>query len=308
MISLLVLLFGIVLLVGGLLLMRHGLSQVLSYRLHQILSATTITPWRGLLVGMIAATLFQSSTAVCLITIGLVTAECLTFRQALGLILGANIGTCSTVQLISLFSPEQLLPLLICFAIVGSLFKKTHSIGLALAGLATMFCGLYFLNSGVSAMQQVDDISRLLRLADKNPWSGILGGVLITFLFQSSSAATAMLMALTESGMTSLTTAAYIVYGSNLGSCLSSLIISTVAPPAAKQVAVAHIMLNVFGVLLFYPMTGHLIVLTRYISSDIALQVATIHTLFNVFSSLAVLPVIGPFSRLVQVLTPSKRI
>lgn len=302
--SIAVILAGAGLLVGGLLLMRLGLQRALWSRLRSILIKATVSPWLGAIWGMVAAALFQSSTAVCLITIGLVTAEYLTFRQGLGLILGANVGTCSTVQMLSVFSPEQLVMPLLLLAAFASLRRRTRPIGLAITGLSFMFCGLHCLNVGFSALQEMDELQRILQFADRSPYYGILGGLLLTFLFQSSSAATAMLMSLTEQGMLTLKAATYIVYGNNLGSCFSSLLIGAVAPIAARRVALAHVLLNMFGVLVFLPATNQLVLLSEWISSDFSVQVAAIHTIFNVISSLAVLPIAGLFSRLIELLTP----
>jgi phosphate:Na+ symporter len=305
--NLLALLLGVFLLAGGLLLMRYGLSRLLWHRLQKMLTVATGTPWRGLVTGTVAAALFQSSTAVCLLTIGLVTAEYLTFRQALGVILGANIGTCSTVGLLGFLNTERLLPVLLATASLALLCRRTRSLGLALAGLLGMFCGLYLLNTGMTELQSLEPVHRLLRLADSSPWHGILAGVLITFMFQSSSAATVMVMTLTDNGAFGLTTAAYMVYGSNLGSCLSSVLVSAVAPLAARRVAAAHVLVNLLGILLFLPVTEQLVALIGQFSSDSAIQVAILHTAFNVISSLAVLPQAGRFARLVEFLIPKNK-
>ncbi|MDU4959353.1 MAG: Na/Pi symporter [Sporomusaceae bacterium] len=307
MLHLLALLAGICLLAGGLALMRHGLNRLLWHRLQAMLSLTTGTAWRGLISGTVAAALFQSSTAVCLLTIGLVTAEYLTFRQALGVILGANIGTCATVGLLGFLPGGILLPLLTAAAFLLLLPRRTRNLGLAAAGLAGLFCGLQLLGSAMSGLQTLEPARRLLQLAGAGPWHGIAAGVLITFMFQSSSAATAMLMTLTAGGAFDLTAAAFIVYGANLGSCLSSVLVSTVAPLAAKRVAAAHVLVNVLGIALFWPVTGLLAAFTGQISGDDAARVALLHTLFNIASSLAVVPVAGHFARLVECLLPRGR-
>ncbi len=307
MVTLFALLSGVFLLAGGLLLLRYGLNRLLWYRLQRMLLLATVSPWRGLVTGTIAAALFQSSTAVCLLTIGLVTAEYLTFRQALGVILGANIGTCSTVGLVGLFNTEKLLPLLLITAVCALPLRRTRNIGLALAGLAGMFGGLYLLGYGMTALQTLEPVHRLLRLADLSAWHAILAGVLITFMFQSSSAATIMLMTLTENGVFSLTTAACIVYGSNLGSCLSSVLVSSVAPLAAKRVAAAHVLVNILGILLFLPVTEQLVRITGRFAADPALHIAAIHTVFNIVSSLAILPAAGYFARFIEIILPKNK-
>lgn len=307
MLNLLALPAGIFLLAGGLALMRYGLNRLLWHRLQTMLILATGTAWRGLVSGAIAAALFQSSTAVCLLTIGLVTAEYLTFRQALGVVLGANIGTCTTVGILGFFSTAALLPALLAAAIPALLARRTRSFGLAAVGLAGLFGGLSLLNDAMTGLQNWETARHLLHLAGASSWHGMLAGVLITFMFQSSSAATAMLMSLTAGGAFSMATAAYIVYGANLGSCLSSVLVSTVAPLAARRVAAAHVLVNVLGILLFWPITEPLAALTGKFSSDAAARVALLHTIFNIAASLAVLPAAGPFARLVECLLPRSR-
>lgn len=304
--SILILCLGIALLIGGLLLMRYGLNRLLWHRLQSLLAAAAATPIRGLLAGAIAAMLFQSSTAVCLVTIGLVTAEYLSFRQALGIILGANIGTCSTVGMLGFLRLENILPIIGANALLCCLSKRSRDLGLALAGLSGLFGGLLLLNHSLTLLQQLPAAHELIRQAGASPWHGILAGVIITFMFQSSSAATAMVMSLTATGIFNLTTAAYIIYGNNLGSCLSSVLVSTVAPVAAKRVAAAHILLNLLGIIAFLPLTERLVALhTAWLPTPSA-QVAMLHTVFNIVSSIAVLPIINKFSRLVELLVPQR--
>lgn len=305
--NLLTLLLGVGLLTGGLMVMRHGLKRLLWRRLYNLLCTATLTPVRGLLAGILASVLFQSSTAVCLLTIGLVTAEYLTFRRSVGIILGANIGTCSTVGLLGFVSTEMLLPVLLIIAAAFLTLKRTRTIGVALLGLACMFCGLYLLNRGVAVFQEFTYIQGLIVSAKESCWHGITAGVLITFLFQSSSAATAMLMSMAEANIFGLTSAAYIVYGANLGSCLSSVLVSVFAPLAAKRVAAAHVLLNLMGIIIFLPATDQLIFLVRQFSAEPDIQVAAMHTIFNALSSLAILPATGPFSRLIELLIPQGR-
>ena len=118
-----------------------------------------------------------------------------------------------------------------------------------------------------------------------NPMYGIAGGIIITLLFQSSSAATGVLIVLAEKGLIDMTTAAFVVYGNNIGSCISSVIVGATSPLAAKRVAIAHIMLNILGVLIFLPITKLLTLCTAYIAPDFPGQIALMHTIFNIMSS-----------------------
>jgi phosphate:Na+ symporter len=299
---------GVGMLLGGLFSMRLGLKHLLWKRLQHILQQMTLTPWRGMLVGTLASALMQSSTALSLITISLVGADYLSFYQGLGIILGANIGTCSTVQLMALFQIPQhyFLPLFLVALTVTLMHKRLRYIAMTIAGLLSMFIGLNLLTDALGRLSMFDTMINYLLIAKQNPYYGILGGAMITLLFQSSSAATGLLMVLADKGIVDLTTAAYVVYGNNIGSCLSSVIIGAAAPIAAKRVAVSHIMLNILGVAAAYPLTGPLIAAVTYFTADFAGQVALLHTIFNIISSLVVLPIVKQYAQLIMLLVPGK--
>lgn len=294
---------GIGLLLCGIFCMRFGLKQILSNKIKRFFTQITVTPWRGFIVGILTSALLQSSTAVSLITIGLVSADYLTFYQSLGIILGANVGTCTTVQLMALsISKNYLVPLLGLCIIVMVIVKRIRYLAIAIAGLDFMFLGLNILSGAVTEISQIDSIVQNLLAAKDNPIYGIIGGIIITVLFQSSSAATGVLIVLAEKDLIDLTTAAYVVYGNNIGSCISSVIVGATAPLAAKRVAVAHIMLNILGVLVFLPITNLLTTSISYISSDYAGQIALVHTVFNILCSLIVMPLIRQYANLITFL------
>ena len=298
---------GILLLLCGIHFMRHGLQNILGNRLHQTLIRITVTPWRGLLVGILASVLMQSSTAVSLITIGLVSAEYLSFYQSLGIILGANIGTCSTVQLLALSLPDQyLLPLLVFFMVL-LLIKKLRYMALAISSFLCIFIGINLISSSLSHISELNTALEYIAAGKTNPGYGIAGGILITLLLQSSSAATALLMVFANEGIIDLTTAIYVVYGNNIGSCLSSLIIGLASPLAGKRVAAAHIILNIVGVLIFLPFTKFLAYFMLQVSPEIPGQIALAHTTFNIVSSLIVIPFTKQFARLIILLVPDRR-
>jgi phosphate:Na+ symporter len=301
-------LIGTTLLLGGIFFMRLGLQKILWTRLQRFLSQLTNTPWRGLLVGIIAAAIMQSSTAVSLLTIGLVHAEYLSFYQGLGIILGANIGTCSTVQLMAISIPERIImPLFAITLLLTITNKRFRYLGMAISGLLSMFIGMSILSEALSTISDFTTVIDYLLFAKENPFYGIIGGIIITLLFQSSSAATGVLMVLASDGIIDLTTATYVVYGNNIGSCLSSLIVGATASLAAKRLAAAHILLNILGVIIFLPLTNILAKIATYLTADFAGQVAIVHTLFNIISSLAVLPIINQYANLVMLLIPKRR-
>lgn len=300
-----VLLGGLALLLGGLATMRLGLKKLFSPVFRRLLAKLTLSPWRGFLVGAVGAALAQSSTMIILMTIGLVNGEYLSFYQGLGIVLGANVGTCSTVGLLSLAPPLQcVLAILPVSVAIAALSVRLRPVALAIAGMFAMFSGVGFLAEGLAAVSQLEIIIRWLTSAGQNPLAGIGGGILLTFLFQSSSAATALLMVLASEGAIDLTAAAYGMYGNNIGSCLSSLLVGAGAALAARRVAVAHVVLNIAGVILFLPATGLLTTAATSIAADFGVQVAVMHTLFNLVSSLVALPLCRPLARLIVFFVP----
>lgn len=298
---------GMLLLLCGIHFMRHGLQHILGNKLHQTLIRITVTPWRGLLVGIFSSALMQSSTAVSLITIGLVSSGYLSFHQSLGIILGANIGTCSTVQLMTLSLPDQYLLPLLLFFLALLLVKKLRYLALAISSFLCIFIGINLISSSLSYISELNTALEYIAAGKTNPVYGITGGILITLLLQSSSAATALLMVFANEGMIDLTTAIYVVYGNNIGSCLSSLIIGLASPLAGKRVAAAHIILNIVGALMFLPFTKLFAYFMLQVSPEITGQIALAHTTFNIVSSLIVIPFAKQFAKLIILLVPERR-
>lgn len=297
-------LIGIGLLIAGIFIMRYGLKKALWHKLHILLKQATKTPLRALTLGTLSAAILQSSTTVCLITIGLVSSGYVTFIQALGIILGANIGTCSTVQLVNLSLPLELLLPALLFSLLLGLHSRIRYISLAFTGLLCMLTGLTFLTDGIAALSEVSHIHAYIRAAQSNPLYAIWSGILITLAFQSSSAATAFLMLFISENLIDLSTAAYIVYGNNIGSCISSVIFSAAAPLAARRVALAHILLNLLGTLIFFPITDILVAAAEHLASEPGNQVAAIHFLFNISSSLAAMCLLKQFTKFIYFLIP----
>jgi len=307
-ITIILVLLGIAFLLGGIFFMRLGLQKLLLNKFKILLGHLTNKPWRSVLFGTLAAAMMQSSTAVSLLTIAFVSADYLSFYQGLGIILGANIGTCSTVQLMALSLPtDAFLPLLLVTFLITVSIKKFRYIGMAISGLLSMFLGITVLSDALSTLSEATTFIDYIVAAKENPLYGILGGIIMTLLFQSSSAATGVIMVLASDGIIDLTTASFVVYGNNIGSCLSSIIVGATATLAAKRVAVAHVLLNILGVILFFPFTKLLTTTATYLTADFAGQVATVHTFFNIISSLAILPIIRQYANLIIFLVPGNK-
>ena len=202
---------------------------------------------------------------------------------------------------------EFFLPLLLIAVMITLLIKKLRYIGMAISGLLSMFLGITILSNALGNLSEFATVIDYLAAAKENSLYGIMVGIIITLLFQSSSAATGIIMILAGDSIIDLTTASYVVYGNNIGSCLSSIIVGFAGTLAAKRVAAAHVLLNILGVIVFLPLTGFLTATATYITADFTGQVAVVHTLFNIISSLAILPIIRQYANLIIFLIPGKR-
>jgi phosphate:Na+ symporter len=287
----------------GMKVMRNGLESLAEKHLKTILLRFTKTPWRGMLCGTILTALLQSSTAVTVFTIGLVDTGLLTFTQSLGIILGTNIGTTVTTQLLALKLDDFAWPL-VAFGFILILIKqKTGPIWL---GLGFIFAGVKGMQSVATPLEKAGWIDWLMSGTDYPIMMGFLTGMVITALIHSSSAMVAISMGFYASGVISLPFAIAVVIGSNVGTCATGLIAALQTKPSAKRVAIAHLVLNVGGALLFLPLIPLLLEIVSAFSSDPSIQVAHTQTIYNVVCSLMVLPVCAGFARLVIWMVPER--
>lgn len=298
---------GLVSLVGGIYVLRRGLDSALGGRVRRYFSSAQITPWKGFFIGAAAAALMQSSTAVSLIAIGLVGAGFIAFTESLGIILGANVGTCTTVQLIAIQpSGAFIVYVLLGLSALMLFFQKLRRLSAAALGIGAIFSGLTLL---AGAMQQTGDArawAAWLLQTEFPIISAVLFGALVTAVLQSSSAATALLMTMGAASAIDLTTAAYIVYGNNIGSCLSSLVVGAASPLEAKRTAASHFILNLIGAILFLPFTGIFASAVSMFTGSFEARVALMHTAFNLISSLAVMPFIRQYAKCIEWLLPRR--
>ena len=301
-------LLGMTAMVLGLMLMRMMLSRLFSHRLQDCLVALTTSPYRGFLIGMVGAMLLQGSTAVTLLTVALVSSRVLTFPHSIAILLGANVGTCSTVPLL-LALPQITSDLRIYFAlilIIGLIVRRTRPLVGAIAGLFLMIEGFSLLRSGSASLVAVGDLFTYLHAPDTSPPIAITIGIVLTFVLQSASSATLLLTSLAEEQLFSLHTVCYIIYGNNIGSCLSSVLASLAATHEARMTALANLILNIGGVLLFLPLTSPLLALVTALTPITADRLVILHTVFNLVGSLLLLPFVKQYATLIRALYPFK--
>lgn len=298
---------GLTIFMFGLQLMRMGLENLAGDRLREILLRFTRTPLRSFFTGVVSTAFLQSSSAVTVLTISFVNAGILTFAHSIGIILGTNIGTTVTTEILALKIEDFAIPLVILGAIIRLFPLKTWSqIGLVIGGFGCIFLGMETMQWIAYPLKERGWISWLMESGGNPIITGILVGALMTALIHSSSACIAITMGFYASGILTLPFAIAVVFGSNIGTCVTGLLATFNTNTAAKHVALSHVVLNVAGVLVFAPFIPLISQYAYYLSDNPAAQIAHIQTLFNVICSIVVLPFAESFARGITFLIPNQ--
>ncbi|MDP9727376.1 Na/Pi cotransporter family protein [Alicyclobacillus tolerans] len=292
---------------SGLWALRYGLRQLASKRVEDLLEKLVRTPTRGIFTGTIVTALMQSSAAVTAIAVGLVSSGSLTFRSALGIVLGANVGSTVTPQMMQLNLRWLVYPTLVV-GLLGLLSRerKWRFSALAAVGFSAVYLGLETLENALAPLSKSPYFAELLRNSTFHLEGAILCGILASTLLQSSTATTLVTMALVHDSSISLTSAIAIVLGANIGTCLTSVIASIGQSRAAVQVALFHVLLNIFGVLAIWPWIHPFSRWLVRLDHHPEQVVANAHTLFNVFSTLLVWPFTRTYARFIERLLPNQ--
>ncbi|ACX51371.1 Na+/Picotransporter [Ammonifex degensii KC4] len=295
---------GFLLLLGGLKLAQEGLVRLAGNRATALLGTLLAGPWCSFLAGLAAAALTQSSTAVSVLTVGLVHSRFLPLPEAIGVILGANVGTTLTVQLMAL-KPGAMA---YCLGALGILLllkrPPWRHAGMGFLGLGMIFAGIAWFESGCKGLGQHPWLLAPLNAAEESHFLAFLLSTLVTALVHSSSLTTGLAMTLYAQGVITRETALVFVLGNNLGTCFTALLVSLVSSNAGRRVALAHFLVNLGGALLFFPLLHPWGMLARWLSSGPAHEIANAHTLYNLVTSLILLPFCRPLARLLEKLLP----
>lgn len=299
MILLLFILF-IGLFIFGMSMLRYGLFALSGDKLKQWLGKFTDNTWKCFLAGIFITCILQSSSAVMIITIGLIAAKMLTFSQSIGIILGTNIGTTITTELITFELESFFIPLTI-LAVVHLFIpvRKIQSIGMILLGISFVFMAMNGFEHLAIPLKQMGIIDLLLLSLDNSYILSILAGAMITGIIQSSTATTGIIMGFLSSRAMDIDTGIAIMLGSNIGTCVDALIAAIGSGREAKLTAYAHIWLNILGVAAFYPFIKRLSELGAILAQAPEVQLAHISVLFNVVCSLMVLPFADSFAKFI---------
>lgn len=289
------LLGGLALFLYGMQMMSNGLESAAGNKMKTILEKLTANRFVGVLVGALITAIIQSSSATTVMVVGFVNSGMMTLRQAVWIIMGANIGTTITGQLIAL-DVGELAPLIAFLGVAAMVFiknEKVKYIGEIFAGLGILFIGMDMMGTAMKPLAESESFVSLLTKFE-NPVLGILAGMIFTAIIQSSSASVGILQALAGSGVIGLSSAAYVLFGQNIGTCITALLASVGTSRNAKRTTVIHIMFNVFGTIVFTvlclvaPLTA---MVEGWTPGDAPKQIANLHTLFNIVTTLLLLPV-----------------
>lgn len=293
------LLGGLALFLYGMQMMSNGLEAAAGDRMKEILEKLTSNRILGVLVGAGITAVIQSSSATTVMVVGFVNAEMMNLQQAVWIIMGANIGTTITGQLIAL-DIGAIAPLIAFIGVAMVVFLKkpmVHHVGTIFAGLGVLFIGMEMMSTAMLPLREEPAFIELMT-SFSNPLLGILAGALFTAIIQSSSASVGILQALARSGLIGLDGAVYVLFGQNIGTCITAVLASIGTGREAKQTTVIHLTFNLIGTAIFTTvcvLTAH----TAFSLTDLVAswtpgspdaQIANMHTMFNVVTTLILLP------------------
>lgn len=305
------LLGGLALFLYGMQMMSNGLEAAAGNRMKQILEKLTANRFLGVLVGAGITAVIQSSSATTVMVVGFVNSGMMTLQQAVWIIMGANIGTTITGQLIAL-DIGALAPLFAFFGVALIVFvkkQKVHHIGLIIAGLGVLFIGMDMMSSAMMPLRESPAFVELMTKFS-NPALGILAGMLFTAVIQSSSASVGILQALASSGLIGLSNAVFVLFGQNIGTCITAVLASIGTNRNAKRTTIIHLMFNIIGTIIFTtvclltPLTD---LVESWTPENVAAQIANMHTLFNIVTTLLLLPFGVYLAKLATKILPERK-
>ena len=299
---------GLALFLYGMTMMSDGLEAAAGDKMKTILEKLTANRFLGVVVGAVVTAVVQSSSATTVMVVGFVNSGLMTLNQAVWLIMGANIGTTITGQLVAL-DIGALAPLFCFIGVAMIAFLKSpkiHNWAMIPAGLGMLFIGMDMMSAAMSPLRDsqlfVDIVSTF-----SNPIVGILVGAIFTALIQSSSASVGILQALAMGGAIQMNTAVYVLFGQNIGTCVTSVLASVGASRAAKRTTYIHMMFNIIGTITF-TLIAVSFPFVEFVESlspgDVTKQIANTHTVFNIVTTLALLPLGNYMAKLTYKILP----
>ena len=300
---------GLGLFLYGMNLMSDGLENIAGEKLKSILEKITSNRVMGVFVGTIVTAIIQSSSATTVMVVSFVNAGLMSLSQATGVILGSNIGTTITAQMVS-FKLEVVAPIFIGAGVILSMLakkKKIKDIAYICVGFGILFLGMGMMSSSMKPVADLPIFKDFIISVGNNPLLGVVVGIIMTAILQSSSATTGILVALASVGTISMKVAFPMVLGCNIGTCVTAILASLTANRTAKKAALLHLLFKISGTILFLPFASQVVKIVEVITPDhVGRQVANAHTIFNIVITIVMLPVASYFVKLVNRILPDK--
>ncbi|GLB58214.1 sodium:phosphate symporter [Cytobacillus sp. NCCP-133] len=296
----------------GIKYMGDGLQKSAGDKLRDILDRFTTNPLMGVLAGIFVTVLLQTSTGTTVLTIGLVSAGFMNLRQAIGVIMGANIGTTVTAFIIGIKISDYALPIIAVGAILLFFIKskKIHNLGQIVFGFGALFYGLELMGDGMKPLRGLEAFHDLTVSMSSNPVLGVVIGTLFTVLVQSSSATIGILQELHAQELVNIYAALPILFGDNIGTTITAVLASIGATVAARRAAATHVLFNLIGttifLLLLKPFTALILQLKGTLSLNPEMTIAFAHGIFNITNTIIQLPFIALLALIVTKLIPGQ--
>lgn len=297
---------GMAMFLFGVGMLGQGMEKLAGDRIQLWLDRMTSRPIKGAIFGMVATALTQSSSLLMVTMIGLVNANLMTLVQAVGVMMGQEIGTTLTAQIVALRVGD------LCFLFIAGGFvliefgkqDQWRKYGEVILGAGLLFLGMNLMSGALTRVATAPQVSEWLAVMGQNRFAGILAGTVATAVVQSSSAITGLLVAMGISDAITLPGAISILLGANIGTCVTGFIASSRLSRAARRASVAQILINVLGVLLFLPILSPFTALVSRTSDVLPRQIANAHTIFNVAVSVILFPFVRQITEATQWLVP----
>ena len=306
MISILQILGGLALFLFGVRFMSDGMEKIAGHRLQEWLDRMTNRPIKAATFGMFATGLIRSSSMVMVTMIGLINANLMTLEQSIGVMMGQEIGTTLTAQIVAFNIGDFFFILILAGMIMREFLsaRKWQRAGDVILASGLLFLGMQTMSGALKTLAATPVAHEFLAYMGQNYYSGVLAGAIVTGIIQSSSAMTGLAVAMGMSQIITLPGAIGLILGANIGTCITGMIASLRLSTAAKQASIAQILINVIGVLLFLPFIAPFAALVETTSINLARQIANAHTIFNVTVSVILFPFIKPLATLTRRLVP----
>ena len=294
---------GLGMFIYGMQIMAQGLENAAGSKMKSLLEVLTKNKFFGVLLGAFITAVIQSSSATTVMVVGFVNAGIMNLTQAMGVIMGANIGTTVTGWLVSsvewakALSPANIAPVAVMIGVIVMLTGKrrsTKDISSIIVGFGILFIGITTMSDAVEPLQQSEAFCNLFVTLGHSPFLGIVAGALVTAVIQSSSASVGILQSLAAAGLVPFNAAVYIIMGQNIGTCVTAIMSSIGAKKTAKTAAVMHLLFNIIGTIIFSVVA---IVFFKVINPGFGeglitqTEISTVHTIFNIGTTILLCPV-----------------